>query len=109
MDISRPQRHPLKQREVYVNDGDGIADLQGREASHGLSGTSLPDSEEFLKRHPVQVRNFQRAQLLQNFLKSMEPRRLGRHEGSYSTLGRDPAQCHLSEIEILNIKDVMFS
>ena len=81
MDISRPQRHPLKQREVYVNDGDGIADLQGREASHGLSGTSLPDSEEFPKRHPVQVRNFQRAQLLQNFLKSTEPRRLGRHEG----------------------------
>jgi hypothetical protein len=51
---------PLNERRAL--DGDGVADLQGRETGHDLAGAPLPDPEEFLNGEPVQVRDFHTSQ-----------------------------------------------
>jgi hypothetical protein len=61
-------------------DGNSVADLEAGKSGHQLPRPPLSDPEEFLNAQAVQVRGFQFAQLPQNFVKSMEPGRLGRHD-----------------------------
>ena len=60
-------------------DSNGVANLQGREASHHLAGAPLSDTEELFDSLPVEMAGFHAAQDFQNFVKPMKPCGLSWH------------------------------